>query len=514
MEFAIELRGITKVFHEGNLQANKQVSLSLRKGEILCLAGENGAGKTTLMKILCGLTLPTEGEILVKGRRELINSPRVANKLGIGMVHQHFMLFPEFTVAQNVVMGIEPVKWGILYDFQKAKAKVEELIRVHQFSIAADTPVHALTVGQMQQVEILKVLYRKADILILDEPTAVLIESEVVALFRTLKALASAGKSLILITHKLDEIKQVSDRVAVMRRGELISIRETKDIDTHEISRMMLGRNIDFVYHTQKNRKHSRNEPVLSFDQVVVQRQKQKLPLLNKVSFTAYSGEILGFAGASGNGLEVLEAVLGGFLSISSGRIRCGREDISGLNMGRLRRRGLAYIPGDRLHRGSALEASGIENIILGRRKELARWGFLDPKEVSRFSRDRFQQYGITGNERLRIGALSGGNIQKLILAREIDQFRDYILFCEPTWGLDIAASHYIYEQMSRLREKGAAVLLISSNLDEILANADRVLVFYRGAIVTELEDPSSLAHSKEVIGAYMLGLNQKEEHG
>ncbi|MDR2485715.1 MAG: ABC transporter ATP-binding protein [Treponema sp.] len=507
-EYAIELRGITKVYSEDAYRANNRIDLALRKGEILCIAGENGAGKSTLMKILYGLVSPTEGEILVQGKPVTIGSPRIANALGIGMVHQHFMLFPEFTVAQNAVMGIEPVKWGFVYDFRKANARVRDIIKAHGFSIEAGRQVDTFTVGQMQQVEILKMLYRNAEVLILDEPTAVLTEQETAALFRTLKTLAAAGKSLILITHKLAEIKRISNRVAVMRRGELISVRETKDIDEYEIFQMMIGRDIEVQTNPPEQRR-PRGEPVLCFEQVAVMRRGQARPLLNQVSFTAHRGEILGFAGVGGNGLEVLEAVLGGFLPITSGKILCRNEDISGLDARRLRKRGLAYVPADRLHLGSALEASIPENIMVGRRKEFVRGGFLDLKGISRFSRTLFERYGITGNEGLRIGSLSGGNIQKVILAREIDLFQDYIVFSEPAWGLDAAAGRYVYEQMSRLREQGAAILLISSNLDEILALADRILVFYQGAVAAEIQEVRAGAAVKERIGAYMLGLHQ-----
>jgi simple sugar transport system ATP-binding protein len=508
-QIALELRGITKVYGEDPYRANNQVTLNLRKGEILCLAGENGAGKSTLMKILYGLTPPTEGEIRVWGKPAVIASPRTAAELGIGMTHQHFMVFPEFTVSENVVMGVEPVKWGIVYDFQQARKRVSELIEAHHFSIEASAPVSSLTVGQIQQVEILKMLYRKAEILILDEPTSVLTEQEIGALFRTLRGLADAGKSLILITHKLAEIKRVSDRVAVMRRGELVGIRDTKDVEEYDIFRMMIGRDPDrHLSRLRQNQRIIGGEPALTFEEVTVKHRGQDRPLLDRVSFTAHRGEILGFAGVGGNGLEALEAVLGGFLPIASGRILCGGEDISGLNTRGLRRRGLAYVPADRLHLGSAPDASIPENFIVGRRKEFVRGGLLDLKAVSRFSRKLFERYGIAGNEGPHIRSLSGGNIQKVILAREIDLFRDYIVFSEPTWGLDAAAGAYVYEQMSALQKKGAAVLLISSNLDEILANADRTLVFYRGAVAAEITDPRSAPGVKETIGAYMLGIS------
>jgi simple sugar transport system ATP-binding protein len=518
MEHAVELRGITKIFPGSQQRANDKVSLYLDKGEILCLAGENGAGKTTLMKILYGLLPPTEGEILAGGRRVEIRSPLDANRLGIGMVHQHFMLFPDFTVAENVVMGIEPVKGFVRYDFAGAKKLAAEVIDSHHFSIEPDAPVKSLTVGQMQQVEIVKMLYRRAEVLILDEPTAVLTEQETAAIFKTFRALADSGRSLVLITHKLKEITQISHRVAVMRRGKMEAVCNTRDIDEYEISRLMVGREVDLKV-DRGRRPPPKDEPVLAFRGVTVKRRGQELPLLRDVNFTVRAGEILGFAGVAGNGLGVLEAILGGFLPLSSGRIFHHGRDITGFNSVKLRREGLAYVPGDRLSVGSSSDATVAENIIINRRKRLSRGGLLDQRAVGQFTEKLLAEYSVSGGSRQRMGSLSGGNIQKVILAREIVQYQDYIVFSEPTWGLDIASSRYMYDQMALLREAGAAVILISSNLDEILANADRILVMYRGAVAAEIlrqplasagtgeEDAGAVVAVKEEIGAYMLGL-------
>jgi simple sugar transport system ATP-binding protein len=509
------MKNIVKIYSADGSRANNRVSLDLRGGEILCLAGENGAGKTTLMRILYGLVHPTEGEIRVRGKKVRLHSPLDANRLGIGMVHQHFMLFPEFTVAQNVVMGIEPVRWGFRYDMDRANARVAEVIRRRHFSVEPEAPVRNLTVGQMQQVEILKMLYRDLEILILDEPTAVLTDQEIGELFRTLRALAESGKSLILITHKLREITEISDRVAIMRRGELVGVYNTSDIDEFEISRLMVGRGVDLLTRRSRHGPARIGEevparPVLSFEEVTVQNRGQERPRLNRISFTAHAGEILGFAGVGGNGLGTLEAVLGGFIPISGGCIRCHGKDISHLKTEALRRRGLAYVPGNRLSVGSAAEASVSENLIINRRKEFSRRDFLDRKAIAGFTGELLRRYGITGRADLPLDSLSGGNIQKVILAREIEQYKDYIVFSEPTWGLDIAASAYVYEQMSALKGRGAAVILISSNLEEILANADRILVFYRGTIAAEFRDIQEGADIKEEIGAYMLGLKHQ----
>jgi len=497
IDYAVELRGISKIYPGSTKKANNNISFGIHKGEILCIAGENGAGKTTLMKILSGLEAPNTGEVFTNGK--------------VGMVHQHFMLFPEYTVAENIVMGMEPRKWGMFFDGAKAKAEAARIIDAHHFSISPDRPVHTLTVGEMQQVEICRLLYRNADIIILDEPSAVLAEQEVVALFRTLKALASDGKSLFLITHKLKEIKLVGDRVAVLRKGELVGICDTKSTDEYEISRMMLGSNSAPIDTPKKTTIPVASEPVIVLDNVTILRRGQKQPLLDRVSFSVRPGEIVGFAGVGGNGLGVLEAVLGGFLHPSTGKVMHNGKDISRLNIRRLRKQGLAYVPADRIRVGSAMSATADENMIIARRQEFARMGFFASKTIKKFTAGLVGRYNITGIGKTNsVATLSGGNLQKLILAREIDQFRDYVVFSEPTWGLDIAASAFVWDEILGLREKGAAIILISTNLDEILALANRIIVMYRGSIASEFTNNMPTAPLKEKIGNCMQGLTYR----
>ena len=511
-DYAVELRGISKMYAGSGKRANNNISLGVRKGEIVCIAGENGAGKTTLMKILNGLEAPTAGEICINGNTVTIDSPLAAQKLGIGMVHQHFMLFPEYTVAENMVMGVEPRKWGLFFDSARARADAAKVINAHHFSITPDRLVQDLSVGEMQQVEICRLLHRNADIIILDEPTSVLTEAETAALFKTLRALALAGSSLFLITHKLQEIKSIADRVAVLRRGELVGILNKDEIDEYAISKMMIDSKVDFSQkHIRTNTNSSTyNEPVITFNDVTVLRRGQKRPLLDKVSFAVRVGEIVGFAGVGGNGLGVLEAVLGGFLHPSAGEITHNGKDVSRLNIRHLRNQGLAYVPANRMKVGSALSATVNENIIIDRRDELSRMGFFDNNAINKFSARLMGRYNIeiaAGTH--SAAALSGGNLQKVILAREMDQFRDYFVFSEPTWGLDIAASGFIWDEIAALREKGAAVILISTNIDEIIDLADRIMVMYRGSIAAEFNrDNVSVAALKEKIGDCMQGLS------
>ena len=506
---AVELRRINKVYPGSVKKANSNISLELRRGEILCIAGENGAGKTTLMKILDGIETPSEGNIRVNGNDVIIDSPLKARKLGIGMVHQNFMLFPEYTVAENIVMGMEPRKWGFLFDSVEARTQAVKVIDANHFSITPDAPVKNLSIGEMQQVEICRLLYRNADIIILDEPSSVLTENETAALFKTMKALAVAGKSIFLITHKLHEIKAIADRVAVLRQGELAGIRETKDADEYEIARLMIGDKKIVNIINKENRKKPDNicKPVIVFNNVTVLKQGQQRPLLNKVSFEARAGEIVGFAGVGGNGLGVLEAVLGGFLHPSAGKITHNGKDISRLGIRRLRRQGLAYVPANRQQVGSSLSASVDENLIIDRRYAFSRMGFLDKGAIRDFSDKLIKRNNIEGaSGNIPAVALSGGNLQKLVLAREIDQFRDYFVFSEPTWSLDIIASGFVWSEITALREKGAAIILISTNLDEILALADRIIVMFRGSAIAEFDNFVDNA-IKEKIGNCMQGL-------
>jgi len=499
----VELHGISKLYPGSIKKANSNITLDLRKGEILCIAGENGAGKTTLMKILCGLEKPDTGDIFINGNKTVISSPVSAKKLGIGMVHQHFMLFPEFTVAENIVMGSEPYKWGLFFDTKTAYEKSDKIINNHNFQIKSTQKVKDLTLGQMQQAEICRILNCDAQIIILDEPTSILTEPETNSLFGTLRELVSEGKSIILITHKIHEIKRICDRVAVLRNGELIGIRENKSTDEHEIARMITGEDAPSYKPLNKLKRETPDtEPIIEFENVTVRRRGQKQPLLDKVSFSANSGEIIGFAGVGGNGLGVIEAVLGGFLHPAEGKVLNKGKDISAFSIRDLRKEGLAYVPAERTRVGSARDASVEENLFINHRSK-------------RLSAEYFsalvKKYNIEiSNINEKASTLSGGNLQKLILAREIDCLKDYIVFSEPTWGLDISSSRFMMDEITDLRNKGAAVILISTDLDEILELADRIIVMYRGKVAAELENITGES-IKEQIGKYMHGLKAAE---
>jgi len=480
----INVQNVCKTYSSNNKKANNNITLNLKKGEILCVAGENGAGKTTLMKILMGLEKPDEGEISISGN--------------IGMVHQHFMLFDEYTAAQNIVFGAEPKKWGVFFDNQKANEISDKIIAANNFSIKPESKIKELTLGEMQQVEICRILYRSSDIIILDEPTSILTEHETQSLFKTLRTLCDNGKSIILITHKLKEIKQISDRVAVLRKGELVGICNATDIDENEIAQMMMGgSSITCDKKNDREIKLEKTEPVIIFDNVTVRRKGQKRPLLEDVSFSVNEGEILGFAGVGGNGLGVIEAVLGGFLHPASGKVFHKGKDISRLSIRALRNQGLSYVPADRLRVGSAREATIEENVLIGNYKTRFLQGILM----------WLKKHNILFNSvKDKASTLSGGNLQKLILARETDSIKDYIVFSEPTWGLDIASADFFHKKIEEQRKKGNAIILISTNLDEILALSDRIIVMYRGKIANVYKnDGDELL--KEKIGRSMAGI-------
>ena len=489
---AIEIKNISKTYSGKKRKANNNICLDLYKGEILCIAGENGAGKTTLMKILSGILRQDTGEIIKNGN--------------IGMVHQHFMLFGDYTAAENIVMGREPRKAGIFFNKKKAVSVSQKIISENNFSIKANTKVNEMTLGEMQQVEICRILYRNADIIILDEPTSILTEVECQSLFKNLKNLANNGKSIILITHKLYEITLIGDRIAVLRRGELIGIRDVKKVNIEEIALMMTGDvksnvilsglnnqnkinniqvdnneiNEDKYFSDDDYCENKESVPVISFENVYVTRRGQKRPLLENVSFSVSSGEILGFAGVGGNGLGVIEAVLGGFLHAESGKIFHRDRDITKLNIQKLRKQGLAFVPADRLRVGSALEATIEENMIINKRD----WIGKNRNLIRRIIMNQITKFNIDAPDmKEKASALSGGNLQKLILARETSRIKDYIVFSEPTWGLDFKAGQFVLNEIKEIRKNGTAVILISTDLDELISLADRIIVMYRGKI-------------------------------
>lgn len=473
------------VKHYDQLVANDDVSIALHEGEILAVIGENGAGKTTLMKILYGMEQPTSGTIHLRGKQLHLKSAAHAIASGIGMVQQHFMLFDPFTVTENVVYGKEPVK-GLYFDLKKAASIIQELSRRFELPLDPYARIQGMPVGLRQRVEILKVLYQSTDIIIFDEPTAVLTPQEVHELLGTMKRLAAVGKSIIIITHKLNEVMEVADRAVVMRAGRHIADVNIRDTTIEELSFMMVGRHL-----AKKDVPAiAPGDDILRIDGLCVQGTGA-VPLLDHLSLHVDAGEIVGIAGVSGNGQSELERCILGLQRIDAGSITVKGVEIGNRRVAEVRDAGVSMIPEDRYLWGSASAASITETAIMThyRRTPLSARGILDMKKIRKFTADLVRAFSVkTDDIRLKTGSLSGGNAQKLIAAREIAHGTPLLVACEPTRGVDIGAMEYIHDRLVEKRTSGDAVLLISSELSEIMELSDRIYVMYGGKINGEFK--------------------------
>ena len=495
----LELREVTKVFP--GVLANDRVSFSLEKGEILALLGENGAGKSTIMNVVYGLLSFESGEMLVDGEPVRIRSPRHAIDLGIGMVHQHFMLVEPLTVTENIVLGREPGRWGVV-DFAAARKRVTELSERYGLKVDPDAKIADLAVGMQQRVEILKALYQGARVLILDEPTAVLTPQEVRELFAVIQSLVDEGLSVVFITHKLEEVMAVADRIIVMRAGKVVGETRPADTDDVGLARMMVGR--DVVLRVEKAPSTCSAE-VLSVEDLRVAGDRG-LDAVCGVSFTVRGGEIVAVAGVSGNGqTELIEAIVG-LRKPTAGTIRLKDVDITHANARKSIEAGLSHIPEDRHRRGLVLQFNLAENLVLGdhRVPPYAKAGIMKPRVITEMARTRIEDYDIrTPSESVLAGNLSGGNQQKVVVAREIGRNPDMLIAAQPTRGLDVGAIEFVHRQILAERANGKAVLLVSLELEEVLSLADRILVMYEGRVVHEFGPGEADA---ETLGYYMTG--------
>lgn len=507
----IEVKNITKRFP--GVIANDNINLSIEEGEIHAIIGENGAGKSTLMNIIYGLYEPTEGEIFFKGKPTKINSPSDAINLGIGMVHQHFMLVPSFTVAENIVLGTEPRKNKVFMDYKKAVAITEELSETYGLAVDPHMKVELLSVGIQQRIEILKVLYKGADILILDEPTAVLTPQETEELFNVIRRLVEdLGKTVIIITHKLQEVLAISDRVSVMRQGKMIGTLETEEADEGILAEMMVGREVLFE---QLDRKGVPTEEVLSVEGLKA-KDNRGLVALNGISFNLKRGEILGIAGVEGNGQSELVEVLTGLREIEEGRIFINDIDASNKSPKEIRNLGIAHVPEDRLLTGLSTEATVWENLIMGLQHEepyATRGIHMNEKKIRDRANRLIDEFDIrTPSSDLTAGKLSGGNMQKMVIAREFSFHTPILIIAQPTRGVDVGAIEFIHSQIVKKRNEGVAILLVSAELDEIFRLSDRIITLYEGKITGEFLKGQI---SKQEIGLYMTGKHMnKEERG
>lgn len=507
--FAVEMRDICKAWP--GVVANDRVNLQVRKGEIHALVGENGAGKSTLMNILYGLIRPDSGEILINGQATHIGGPRDAIHLGIGMVHQHFMLIPPLTVAENIVLGSEPGGVASAFKVKEAREQISELSKKYGLPINPDTKIEKLSVGLQQRVEILKVLYREASILIMDEPTGVLTPQETFELFSVLRGLVDQGKTIIFITHKLREVLELSDSITVLRRGKNAGTLVTRATNQAEIARMMVGREVLL----RVNKTPARPGPVVLHVEKISAQSNRGLEALHEVSFEVRAGEILGIAGVEGNGQSELAEAVTGMRKVTSGKMTMTRvvdgqagetRNITGMNASDERLVGVAHIPEDRRESGLVLHDSIADNMILGRQhwRQFARSGFmLSFAKIASWAKKLVAEYDVrTASIESSARSLSGGNQQKLIIARELSVNPMLLVASQPTRGVDIGAIEFIHRRIIEQRDSGGAVLLVSAELDEIRSLSDRIAVMYEGKIVGIVSPEAS----EEELGILMTG--------
>ena len=506
----LRMQKIQKIYPNG-VVANNGVDLSVNAAEIHALVGENGAGKTTLMKILFGIEAPSAGRIFFNGEEIHIKSPIEAIHRGLGMVHQHFMLVESMTVAENIVLGMEPAK-AFMLDYRKILSGADEIIKKYNFAINPKSVIRDLPIGTRQKVEILKALYREAKLLILDEPTAVLTPQETEELFQRLKSLKDLGHTIIFISHKLNEIKEICDRITVMRNAKTAGVYEVAKVSKQEISNLMVGKDMDWSI---SKTPASPGAVALRVSNLGVV-DETKRHVLRNISLDLHAGEILGIVGVEGNGQRELVDSVTGLRKPDSGRVELFGKDIARLSIKQIRSRGMSHIPQDRMERGTALPSSVWENLISvaydGAR--LSRGPLLHTKAIAQWSEELIRDYQIKADSPdMPVRMLSGGNIQKVVAARELSEQRNTgacIIADQPTRGIDVGAAQFIHKKLLSLRDQGAAILLISADLSEVMDLSDRLLVMYGGAAAAAFSSAEDV--TEDELGLYMLGLKQQSE--
>lgn len=503
MAVAVEMLNISK-FYPGVI-ANDNVSLSVDEGQVLGLIGENGAGKSTMMNMLYGMTEPDLGVIKLFGKEVKIQSPNMAIKLGIGMVHQHFMLMPNLSVQQNIILGNTPTKNGLI-DLKKAKEKISKIMETYDLPVNLEEKIYQLSVGEKQRVEIIKALYRDAKVLIMDEPTAVLTPTETDKLLEVLRQLREQGCAIIFITHKLREVMAITDKIVVMRKGVVTGSLSTSEANTGGLSDLMVGRKVNLDI---PRKEFNPGEDVLKVKDLEALNQRG-LPALRGVSFHVRRGEIVGIAGVEGNGQTELIETISGMLKPTDGQVIFKGKDITTEDVRKRREAGMSHIPEDRLKMGSAKDCSIRDNLILNRyyQKPYHKRGILDNKKLHELSEKLCKDFGVkTPDSGYRLGTLSGGNMQKVVFAREMEADPDLLIAAQPTRGVDIGAIEFIHHRIIEVRDSGRGVLLVSAELDEILSLSDRILVMYEGEIMAEFKRGEA---DERKLAIYMTGAKRQ----
>lgn len=501
MNNIVEMNNITKTFP--GIIANDDVTIALREGEILALLGENGAGKSTLMSVLFGMYQPDSGQIIVKGQPVVIHNPKDATIYDIGMVHQHFKLVHNYTVTQNIILGVETVEKGVV-KMDDAREEIIKLSQQYNLNVDPDAKIEDISIGMQQRVEILKLLYRKNNVLIFDEPTAVLTPQEIDELLEIMVQLKSEGKSIIFITHKLNEIKKVADRVSVLRKGIMVGTKDVKDVSIEDMSELMVGRKIDL--NIKKIPKET-GKVVLHVDDLTVAGTHEGDLAVKKATFTLREGEIVSIAGVEGNGQRELVYAIAGMMPVVSGQVELLGEDITNKSIRYRNTHGLSHIPEDRHRDGLVLDYDLAENLVLKQyfTNRFQNKGFLKFDDIDDYGKGLVESFDIRSSEgiRTKVRSMSGGNQQKAILAREIDLGQELLMAVQPTRGLDVGAISYIHHQLVEQRDEGKAVLLVSYELSEIMNLSDRILVIHDGELVGEFK-PEDITQKE--LGLYMAG--------
>lgn len=507
MGHLLEVRDVTKIY-EGGVLANHNVNFTVDEGEIHALVGENGAGKSTLMKMLYGLESVTSGHIYLHGKELKLQSSKDAIAQGIGMVHQHFMLVDSLTGAENMMLGLK--KTSFVSNRKRDIQITNEVAKKYNFEIDASKKVRDMSVGMKQKLEILKILYRSAKLIILDEPTAVLTPQETEELFEKLLDLKKRGMTIIFISHKLNEVKRISDRITVLKNGVTKGTYLTKDVSEEEISNLMVGREVSLEYDKEPVKV---GETVLKVENLVYV-DKFKIPKISKVNFEVRKGEIVGIAGVEGNGQSELISIVTGNMRAMKGNVYLNGKDISRESVTNIRKYGMSHVPEDRMIDGCAPEMSVQENLTVSNIDSFAnRFGMIQKSKIKEFCKEQIREFMVkTKDENQAIGSLSGGNIQKAIIAREFKAQSDLLVLNQPTRGVDIGAISFIHSKILEMRKEKKAVLLVSADLNELISLSDRILVMYKGKIVGELDNSTKV--TEQELGLYMLGLKKQEEIG
>ena len=508
-EVILDLKDITKIYSNG-VVANRNVSVDFRKGEIHSIVGENGAGKSTLMKIIFGIEHASSGTITYRGKPTQFHNSMEAILNGIGMVHQHFMLIDDFSVAENIVLGMEPKQKRFFLNKKEAVNVTKNLAKKYNFDMDVTQRVSRLTVSAKQKVEILKTLYRDAEVIILDEPTAVLTPQETQALFENLKHFKNLGHTILFISHKLNEVKAISDRITIMQNGESRGTYNNEDISIEQMTELIVGRKVSLSY---DDFKFESDRDGVAFKVEGLNLTKKGIPILKDINFAIREGEILGVAGVQGNGQSELVQGLVGLADINSGKWFIHDQDISAFSVDQKRNHGLAYIPEDRMKEGVAQGATVAENLISSyyRRKEINGPIFMNDKAIGKVASQLIKMFSVrTKNYKSKIESLSGGNIQKVVVARETNTDPKVMIAEQPTRGIDIGSAEFIHKQLIDMRNRNVAILLVSADLNEVMEVSDRLIVMYEGEIVAHFDRTKDVGEME--LGLYMLGVKRQDE--